>query len=85
MSLEWCLNQLSFIFAESEILGKTQIQIAINYIKATGLIGNPRVNLENVEILSETYWKKSVKFSKMEHLFGTDFANICKYFHVLRF
>lgn len=48
------------------------------------LTSNARVILESVEILSEHYWKESVKFSKMEHLFGTDFANICKYLHVLR-
>lgn len=38
----------------------------------TSLIGNPRVILENMEILNEHYWRKSVKFSKIEHLFGMD-------------
>lgn len=52
---------------------------------SASLTGNPKFILESVEILSEhTHWKESVKFNKMEHLFGTDFANICKYLHVLR-
>lgn len=51
----------------------------------TSVIGNPRVILESMEIPSEHYWKESVKFSKMKHLFGTDFANICKCLHVFRF
>lgn len=49
------------------------------------LIGNPRVILENGEVLNERYWKESATLSKMEHLFGTDFANICRYLPVLRF
>lgn len=48
----------------------------------TSLIGNPRVNLETVDILNKHYW---AKFSKMGPLCGTDFANICKYLRVLRY
>lgn len=44
----------------------------------TSLIGNPRVTLENMEILNEHYWKESVECRKMEHLGGqilVTFAN----------
>lgn len=43
-------------------------------------IGNLRVILENVEIFNVYFWKKLVKFNKIEYLFGIDFVNICKYF-----